>query len=207
MRARRIRKITALLACLMLAVPALAGADGMGFGGGMGGGSRGGSKQGSGTTPGKALTIAHALGTGDMTVYGTVQPETEEPVQALTLEDGTVGLACGNGTFTAAAEDGTLILAAEENTEWTVCLYYLQALNRSGYGKVKLVTPAGESELSTDLTLSGRIYGQERAAGFVSGDFTLRSDGEKWTVTVEDRTYDLEQGELKAQEASQEEEL
>lgn len=182
--------------------PSGGGFSGGGFsGGGRGGRGGGGGRGGSSVKPGQALTSAHSRGTGDMTLYGTAVPEADgEAVRELKLDNETVGLGCESGTFTVAVEEDTLILTAEEETEWYMSQFFLLTLEKSGIHCVTLRTPGGETVLDTDLALSGRTYGQERAAGFVSGDFILHSRQGQWTVSVEDRTYLLDQGELKTQE-------
>ena len=98
-----------------------------------------------------------------------------------------------------------MILTADEETEWFMSQFSLLTLKRSGISRLILRTPERETALDTDISISGRIYGQERAAGFVTGDFILCSLQGRWTVCVEDRTYLLEQGELKLPEETQEE--
>ena len=181
------------------------------FPGGMQGGRRGGFGRRGGNSekqPGEPLIADHSRGTGDMTLYGTVNlKEDGKQIRELILDNESVGLGCEDGTFMVSLEGDTMILTAEEETEWYMSQFSLLTLNRSGISRLVLRTPEGETALDTDVTITGRIYGQERSAGFVTDDFILRSRRGQWTVSVEDRIYLLEQGELKIPDNTQEEKV
>ena len=147
-------------------------------------------------TPGKALISTHAKGTGDMTAYGTVPLTLDEESmtilsmggQALEVSRG------GDAAFTASLEDTRLTLTAEEGDAWYFTQYALQVLARSGITEISLNAPDGETEISTDMTLTGAAYGRERAGGFVASDFLYAYASDLLTVQVEDRLYAVNNG-------------
>ena len=157
------------------------------------GGTSGGKKQAAAITPGKALTTAHARGSGTAVPYGTVAlilPE--EPMEILTLDGEELKLQCGGHPFTGEILEDCLTLRSEDGENgWSVTKRTLQTLYESGIRELVLTDGTEETALETDMEFSGAAYARERAAGYVAGDFLLTRQEDGWTVSVEDRVYTL----------------
>lgn len=182
--------------------------DGSGIGSGGTGGSKkpagrvstGSTKKANAVTPGKALTSAHAKGSGQVLPYGTVQLAIGTgTMEILQVGGEELALSCGGHAFRGKIQGDRLVLTreagdeAEEGPEtgWTVTQKALKTLSASGIREIVLIDAEGETALETGIEFSGSSYAKERAEGFVSSDFVLcRRDG-SWSVRVEDREYEL----------------
>lgn len=171
--------------------------SGGGFPGGGGRGGRGGGGRSSGTTPGKALTSAHAKGSGNMLPHGAVALAAgEESMTVLSLGGEELALTCGGYAFTVSIAGEELVLSTEGGDEWSLTMDVLKTLNISGIQTIRLNSQTAETVLYTNMELTGTLYGRERAQGYVSSDFLMiRRQGE-WLVTVGGREYRLSGDEL-----------
>lgn len=165
--------------------------------GGFSGGGRGGSQNSSSVTPGQALTEKHASGSGNMMRHGAVALTLQsEEMETLQIGGEELGISCSGLPFTASVEEDVLVLRASAGNGWSVAMDSLNTLRLSGIRQIRLIGPDTETTLDTDLELTGRLYGRERAQGFVSGNFTLLLRPEGWAVLVDGREYRLSGTEL-----------
>ena len=151
-------------------------------GGGMGGGT------GTTTTvitAGKALIETHSSGQKDMTLYDTVDPETETNTLQIFLDG-------GEGTYSTELSETVLTLTPEGNgSQWTVGQDALGILSRSGVETLRLVLGEKVIELDTEMSFSGYLYGMLRAQGYVSSDFLIETDGNEIWIQVDQSAYGL----------------
>ena len=173
-------------------------------GGGHGGGKRSGGAgqdaagaqepQGFHITPGTALTSAHASGTKDMRLYGTVElAASEEPMTTLTLGGEALDIALEDGApFKAALDGNALTLTAEGGEAWLLNGLSLKRLSDSGIGAITLKTGEWQGELSTDPDLQGEIYARLRTEGVPSSDYRYTVSAAGVLVTVNGETYALD---------------
>lgn len=175
----------------------------MGGFGGFRGGSRSGAMnmmgqmevQGFRIVPGEAFASSHASGSKDMRLYAAVEAEpSEAAMRVLTMGGETLDVSLENGgEFSAAVEEDCLTLAGDG--AWRISLYALKTLKNSGIARLRLGTD-GDCTLSTELALSGGVYGALRSEGFVLKDFILIVDSNEIRVEVDGRLYRLTEGVL-----------
>ena len=152
---------------------------GRGFsGGGRGAGNADDAAQGFHVTPGTALTSSHASGTKTLTAFGAAEiPIEGEPTSAIAQADfgDALYLDGGENSFFALADSGSLTLTPVSAGEcWQFSLLMLEALQKSGVTELRLnFDDGGMVALDTGLELSGALWGQLRAAGYVGKDCVL----------------------------------
>ena len=153
-----------------------------------------------GVVPGQALTKTHARGSGDMSLYGTVEAVCEDgPMETLVLGGQTLDIDHGGDPFTAEVDGTALILRCGAEGGWRFSQSALHTLARSGITRVVCGTASGDRELDTGLSMEGRIYASLRAKGYVSKDFIISLDTDGLTVSVDGQTWLLtDSGQLEA---------
>lgn len=151
-----------------------------------------------GVIAGRAITDQHAYGSRDDSLYGSVSlSSTEEAVTRLVCDDTELGIHLddGNAAFLSVLEptdDDALAMRltpAETGVCWTVSMDTLETLNRSGVSDVFLTLSAQDTELPTDLTLTGRVYAGLKAQGIPDSQFILKVDDSGIYAEVQDETY------------------
>ena len=144
-------------------------------------------------TPGEAITRQHAVGSKDMTLYGTVNTAAVQdlPMTALTFDGTALDVNCGGERFTAAMSEKTLVLSSLGDG-WRISQKALSVLKASGVDDIRLTLSDGTKlSIPTDLEFEGRHYARLRALGYVSKDFILKVKDGALAVECDGTTYDL----------------
>ena len=154
-------------------------------------------EQGFHVTPGEALTDSHASGDKTMTPFGAVEIAlSEDSMTKLTVDETTLDIVLDDeqSAFYAAQYEDALILTPEaDGEEWSVSMFALKTLGRSGVDSVKLVLGETTIEIPTDLSLNGTIYGKLSAQGYVSKDYTLTVTAQGINVLVAGQEYTIDE--------------
>ena len=168
---------------------------GRGFsGGGRGAGNTDDAAQGFHVTPGTALTSSHASGTKTLAAFGAAKiPIEGEPTSAIVQADSgdALYLDGGENAFFALADDGSLTLTPAGAGEcWQFSLLMLEALEKSGVTELRLnFDDGGMVALDTGLELSGALWGQLRAAGYVGKDCVLTVSSSGMRAQIDGTEY------------------
>lgn len=166
-----------------------------GFAAAGGGGDAPGEEQGFRVTPGEALTDAHASGTKDMRLYGSVALETgDAPMQALELGGASPDVMLDGGAqrFTARIDGERLYLTpVDGGNQWQLSGAALKTLKISGISVLVLAIDDAEIGFDTEMKLSGAVYGELCASGYVSKDYLWTVDASGVTAAVDGAEYRL----------------
>ena len=147
-------------------------------------------------TPGVALLDSHRSGTGDRSLYGTVDLDVEDDYMYLLVlgeEQLDIGLVSG-GEFSAAlsGENSLTLTTDETDAKWHISMAAMQTLADSGLETIVVQVGDDQLSVSTDMELGGRVYANLRKEGYPLSSYTIYADSEGLTLGVGEESYTVD---------------